>query len=94
VLDMVTEMRIDGANCPICLNTTLDALRAVPGVQHVSMSSVEGCVAIDHDDVDVATLVDTIRGHLHGIVMYGAEFEMVSIDPVVAELRCGHHPAP
>jgi len=88
---MRTELRIDGANCTSCLNTTIDALRAVPGVNSVNMSSVSGCLAIDHDDVDDRQLVETIRANLHGTEMFGAELKMVSVDPLVADLHCSHH---
>lgn len=87
---MRTELRIDGANCPDCLNHTVDVLRATPGVRAVSTSSVGGCLAIEHDDLDPAALSDTIREHLHGITMAGAEIVMVSVDPLVANLHCGH----
>lgn len=91
---MRTELRIDGANCPACLNATLDALRAVPGVRDVGTSSVDGCLVIEHDDVDGATLGAVIREHLHGVAMSGAEIVMVSVEPLVADLHCGHHSSP
>jgi copper chaperone CopZ len=85
-----TELRIDGANCSVCLNTTIDALRAVPGVHAVTTSNVDGCLAIEHDDVDPSHLAQTIRANLHGVATYGAELEMVSVDPLVADLHCAH----
>ncbi len=87
---MRTELRIDGANCPICLNETLAALRSSPGVEDVEASSTSGCLLIDHDDVDVATLIATARSHLHGVAMASAEIVMVSVEPLVVELHCDH----
>lgn len=88
---MQTELRIDGANCPTCLNATIDALRATPGVRHVATSGTDGCLAIDHDDLEVSSLVDTVREHLHGVDRASAEIVMVSVEPLVATLNCQHH---
>lgn len=85
-----TELRIDGANCPHCLNATVEALQAVPGVHRVVTSSVAGCLSIEHDSVDVDGLVDTVREHLHGVAMSGPEVVMVSVDPLVVDLHCTH----
>ena len=87
---MRTELRIEGADCPLCLNRALDVLRATPGVRDVVASSVDGCVAIEHDDVDLAKLVDILGTHLHGVEMAGAEIVMVSVEPLIASLQCGH----
>jgi len=87
---MHTELRIEGANCPTCLNATLDALRQLPGVDRVALSSASGCLAIDHAGVDQARLADVIRDRLHGVTTYGAELVMVSVDPLVADLHCSH----
>lgn len=87
-----TELRVRGADCPSCLNATLDALRAVPGVRAVDTSSVAGCLAIDHDDLDPEHLARVIRDHLRGVEMFGAEIMMVSVEPLVADLRCRHMP--
>jgi hypothetical protein len=86
-----TELRIDGANCTTCLTATLEALRSVPGVRDVTTSSVDGCLAIEHDGLDPAGLADTVRHHLHGVARSGAEIVMVSVDPLVVDLRCDHH---
>ena len=88
---MLTELRIDGANCSYCLNDTLAALRAAPGVRDVHTSSTSGCLGIEHDDLEPAALVDIVREHLHGVVMSGAEIVMVSVDPLVADIGCCHH---
>lgn len=87
---MRTELRIEGANCPTCLNDTLDVLRSTPGVRDVATSSTSGCLAIDHDDLDPTRLAETIRGHLHGVSIAGAEIVMVSVEPMVADLHCTH----
>jgi len=88
---MHTELRIEGANCPTCLNATLDALRATSGVRHATTSSVAGCLAIDHDGLEVSALIDQVREQLHGVAMSAAEIVMVSVEPLVAELHCSHH---
>lgn len=90
---MHTELQIEGANCPVCLNATLEALRVTPGVRSVATSASGGCLAIDYDDLDMSTLIDTVRDHLHGVAMSSAEFVMVSVDPLVADLHCQHHAA-
>jgi hypothetical protein len=90
-VSMHTELRIDGANCPVCLNATLEALRSTPGVRSAVTSSSAGCLAIDHDDLDESMLVGTIREHLHGVDMSAAEVVMVSVDPLVVDLHCQHH---
>lgn len=87
---MLTELRIDGANCSYCLNDTIAALRAAPGVRKVDTSAVSGCLAIDHDGVAPATLVELVRQHLHGVALAGAEIVMVSVDPLVVDLGCCH----
>lgn len=88
---MLTEMHIDGANCSYCLNDTLAALRAAPGVRDVTTSSTSGCLAIEHDDLEPEALVRIVREHLHGVAMAGAEVVMTSVEPLVADLGCCHH---
>ena len=87
---MRTELRIDGANCPTCLNATLDVLRDTPGVSGVTTSSTSGCLAIEHDGLDAPRLAEIVREHLHGVELAGAEIVMVSVDPLVADLHCHH----
>lgn len=88
---MHTELRIDGANCPTCLDATIEALRATPGVRAVTASSTAGCLAVDHDDLDPTVLVATAHSHLHGVARASTEIVMVSVDPLIAELHCQHH---
>ena len=87
---MHTELRIEGADCPFCINSTVDALGSLDGVRQVSVSSVAGCLAIDHDDLDVAALIGVVRDRLHGVAMAGAEIVMVSVEPLVVDLHCAH----
>lgn len=87
---MHTEMRIDGANCPACLNATLDVLRSLPGVRAVDTVSSDGCLAVDHDGTDAGQLTAAIRDELHGVEVYGAELMMVSVDPLVVDCQCHH----
>lgn len=88
---MLTELTITGANCATCLNATLDALRATPGVHSVTTSSADGCLSVEHDGVDATTLVATASEHLHGVAMASAEIVMVSVEPLVVDLHCAHH---
>lgn len=91
---METDLRIEGANCPSCLDATVDALRVVPGVDDVRASVNPGWLVIEHDDdVDVLALVANVHDHLHRVTMAAAEIVMTSIDPVVVDLRCAHHPS-
>jgi copper chaperone CopZ len=90
---MHTNLRVDGANCPFCLNDLIDHLRTIDGVTSVNSSISEGCIAIDHDDLDVAELLDTIRSSLHGVAMASNEIVMSPIDPVISVLRCSHEPS-
>ena len=89
---MKTELRIEGADCPMCFNRALDVLRATPGIGDVVASRVGGCVAIEHTGIDPAELVTILRTHLHGVEMAGGEIVMVSVDPLVANLHCDHVP--
>lgn len=88
-----TEMNIEGANCTFCLNATLDALRAVDGVEDVSVSSVTGCLVVESHDVDEKALVDIAATQLHGIATWGNEAEMTGVKPAIVEMHCTHrHP--
>ena len=88
---MRTELRVDGANCPFCLNDVIDQLRQMNGVSSVDSSIIEGCIAIDDDDLDPRTLVNVVRSSLHGVAMSANEIVMSSIDPVIAVRHCTHH---
>jgi len=85
-----TELRIEGANCPDCLNATLDAVRALPGVAAVTASSTAGCLVIDQTGVDESLLAAVLHDKLHGTATFGAELVMVAVDPITAELNCTH----
>jgi len=90
---MQTNLRVDGANCPFCLNDVIDHLRRIDGITSVDSSISEGCIAIEHDNLDVAELIDTIGRSLRGVTMAANEIVMSSIDPLVSVLRCSHEPA-
>jgi copper chaperone CopZ len=91
---MNTNLRVDGANCPLCLNELVDRLRSVDGITSVNSSITEGCVAIDHDDVLTRSdLVELIGASLHGTAMASNEIVMTTIDPVVTVLHCAHESA-
>lgn len=87
---MRTEVVIQGANCPFCLNETLELLRATPGVQSVEASSSAGCLVVVHDSTDEETLVDLMHAHLHGIAKAGNEIVMTEVGPTVRILGCSH----
>ena len=90
---MRTELRVDGANCPLCLNALLDRLRSVPGVNSVTSSISEGCIAVDHDDAAGKDLLEVIGTSLHGIALASNEIVMTTVKPVVTVLHCSHEPA-
>ena len=73
---MHTNLRVDGANCPLCLNDVVNHLRTIDGITSVDSSISDGCIAIDHDDLDMAELIDTIRTSLHGVTMAANEIVM------------------
>lgn len=87
---MRTEVVIQGANCPLCLNETLEALRAIPGVRSVDASSSRGCLVIVHDTTDEKALVAVMHTHLHGITKAGNEIVMTEVGPTVKLLGCCH----
>lgn len=89
---MRTELRVDGANCPLCLNALLDRLRSVPGVNSVTSSISEGCIAVDHDDAAGKDLLEVIGTSLHGIALASNEIVMTTVKPVVTVLHCSHEP--
>ncbi len=90
---MRTNLRVDGANCPFCLNDVIDHLRTIDGISAVNSSITEGCIAIDHEGLDEAEFVDMIRASLHGVTMASNEIVMSTIDPVISVLHCAHEPA-
>lgn len=86
----MTEITIVGANCPQCLNETLDYLRAEPGVVEAQSTMSGQCLRIEHEQLPVHKLLELIRLHLHGVDFSAAEQVMVAIDPRVADLHCSH----
>ena len=90
---MRTELRVDGANCPLCLNGLIDRLRSVDGVNSVTSSISEGCIAIDHEGLAPADLVELIGTSLHGIALASNEIVMSTVSPVVSVLHCSHESA-
>lgn len=86
-----TEIVIQGANCPFCLNDTLEKLRAQPGVVNAQISAIDHCIRVEHEGSDSRPYVDVARSTLHGIVKYGNELVMVEVDPEVARVHCTHH---
>ncbi len=87
---MQTTLRVDGANCPLCLNELIDRLRAVDGINSVNSSIAEGCIAIDHDDLVQADLIELIGSSLHGVAMASNEVVMSTVNPLISVLHCTH----
>lgn len=85
-----TEIRIEGANCPFCMNETLAAIRREPGVVDARSSMSTGCLVIDHEHLPVDHLIELVKAHLHGVAFSSNERVMVAVDPTVAELHCTH----
>ena len=86
---MQTEVRVDGANCSLCLNALIDQLRSVKGINAVDSSITEGCRAIDHDLLETDVL-DLIGTSLHGVAMASNEVVMTTARPTISTLGCIH----
>lgn len=92
---MQTSLTIPGANCPTCFNETVDAVRTIDGVRSVTGSFAAACISIEHEDVSLDTLTGVVHEHLHGVVMFSNEIQMMSIDPSPAPCVVhDHHPHP
>lgn len=87
---MLTELQLEGANCPRCLNDVIDRLRAVEGINSVNSSIAAGCITIDHDELTQTDLIAWIGGSLHGVTMASNEIVMTNANPSVAVLPCKH----
>lgn len=87
---MRTELRVEGANCPVCLDSALDALREVDGINSVSASIRGGCVAVEHDGVDADDMTSILHRALRGVSLSGTEIVMSRVDPAVVALHCHH----
>jgi hypothetical protein len=88
---LTTEMRIEGANCPYCLNEAIDRLRHEPGVHGVHASSTDGCLVVEHEGIDQDRLIGIATEQLHGTAVSSNETVMLHVDASVAELHCRHH---
>ena len=86
---MHTSLRIDGANCATCFNSTLDDLARLEGVRSVHGSFAGPCIEIDHD-VSLEVIDRTIRNRLRGIEMFANEIRMVPLEPAPLA-ACPHH---
>jgi regulator of cell morphogenesis and NO signaling len=87
---MQTTLHIEGANCSICFNETLDDLGRIAGVTGVHGSIARSCIEVDHDDVALDVLTASVRDHLHGVEMFSNEIRMVPLDPVAIATPCIH----
>jgi hypothetical protein len=86
----VTEIEVVGADCPWCLNDTLDRLRTIDGVTGVHASMTGRCIQVLHHQAHVPSLLAVVRTTLHGTSTFSNELEMVAIDPHVAPTSCAH----
>ena len=86
---MRTEVRVDGANCSLCLNALIEHLCSVEGINAVDYSITEGCVAIDHDLLQT-DMLDLIGTSLHGLAMASNEVVMTTVTPTISTLGCTH----
>jgi copper chaperone CopZ len=73
---MLTNLRVDGANCSLCFNDIIDRLRSVAGINHVDSSITEGCISVDHNGTTRTDLVELIGTSLHGVTMASNEIVM------------------
>ena len=85
-----TEIRIVGANCPWCLNDTIERLRDHPGVVDAHASMSEQCLRIEHHDVPVEELVTLLHRYLHGTELSSVEPVMIEVDARLAAIHCRH----
>jgi len=91
VASVNTTLRVDGANCSLCFNDTLDELRAANGVAGVQGSIFTSLIDVAHDaSITTATLATILRNRLHGIEMYANEIRMVPLAPVAVCPQCTH----
>lgn len=87
---MRTEFTMKGADCPSCLNETLDHLRGLHGVRSAEASSSAGCLVVQHDGVSLEELIDQMRDHLHGTSFASNEIVMTGLVPEITVLHCSH----
>jgi hypothetical protein len=90
----VTEIAVVGANCPWCLNETIDLLRDEPGVVAVDSDMTDQCLRVRHRGVALDRLLEVVRGHLHAQALASTERVMVEVDPEIAALHCTHRTRP
>lgn len=84
------EIDIAGADCPWCLNDSLEALRQLDGVLAVRASAYGHCIEVEHDGVAPDVVFDLLRATLHGIDPSYPETVMVDVDPTPAVHGCRH----
>jgi hypothetical protein len=90
--DMQTLVRVEGANCPLCMNDARDRLLADPLVHEVRMHATAHCWEVDHDYDDTSVITDALRRWLHAWeVADNGEVVMVTTTPEPTEV-CRWHP--
>jgi regulator of cell morphogenesis and NO signaling len=90
---MHTSLHVDGANCPICYDQTLDALGHLDGVRAVRGSIAGPCIEIEHDEGVADSIVTVVRDRLHGVELFANEIRMMPIEPVAMSAPCPRHPS-
>ena len=56
-----TLLAVEGMTCPSCIRHIDSALRDVDGVTKVEVRLREGRVLVEHEDLDVASLVSAVQ---------------------------------
>lgn len=83
------EISVPGANCSSCFNEAMDKVRGLDGVTDVRASISSECIAVQHDGLPLALLVNTLRTYLHGADDSSHECQMVAVEPDVVTMECG-----
>lgn len=79
---MRTLIELGNSNCPWCLNSMVDDLRASPHVFGVRSNAAYGCLEVDHDLDDPADVVVIIRDDLRGSIQASnGEVTMIELHP-------------
>jgi copper chaperone CopZ len=55
-----TQLQISGMSCDACVSHVTNALRAVPGVREVQVQLSPGSATINHEGVDLNTLMEAV----------------------------------
>ncbi len=90
---MLMSLSIDGANCPVCLNETIDSLRGLEGVRTVHASLAGPCIEIIHDEIASEAIAATIRDRLRRVELFSNEIGMAPVETAPLATPCQRHRA-